>query len=141
MNPWLYQMAEDEDWTPEDFRLTVWEREPVTWEHKKIMSLNGVKPMPGDPLVFFFAKSRTKTPGICGWAVITKVYPRKGELTFQAVPPTDLLKMNPLWDNEVEELINDVRGPHPRGTTWEVSEDAYAAFAQKIRVYASSARG
>lgn len=140
MNPWLYQMAEDEDWTPEDFRLTVWEGETITWEHKKVMSTNGLKPAPGDPIIFFFAKSRTKAPGICGWAVIVKVYPKKEELSFRAVPPTDLLKMNPAWDNEVEDLINQVRGAHPRGTTWAMSTDVYVSFARKIRAYASSAR-
>ena len=140
MNPWLYQMAEDEDWTPADFRVSVWEREPVTWEHKKVMSSNRLKPAVGDPIVFFFAKSRTKVPGICGWAVITKVYPRKEEFTFCAVPPTDLLKMDPLWDNEIDELVNNVRGAHPRGTTWAIPSNVYASFAHSIRAYASSAR-
>jgi hypothetical protein len=140
MNPWLYQMAEDEDWTPDDFRLTVWEGEPVTWSHKKVMPAASLKPAPGDPVVFFFAKSRTKAPGICGWGVIVKAYPKKEEFTFRAVFPTDLLKMNPIWDNEIEELINNVRGPHPRGTTWAMSADAYGSCARRIRAYASAAR-
>lgn len=140
MNPWLYQMAEDEDWTPEDFRLTVWEGNTVTWSHKKIMPAGSHKPEPGDPIVFIFAKSRTKAPGICGWGVILKVYAKKEEFSFRAVPPTDVLKMSPIWDNEVEDLINQVRGPHPRGTTWAMSADAYASFARRIRGYGSSAR-
>jgi len=140
MKPWLYQMAENEDWSPEAFRLTVWEGKSVTWEHKKVISQRGLKPAPGDPVVFFFAKSRTKAPGICGWAVIVKVHPRKKEFTFRAVPPTDFLKMNPVWDKEVETLINTIRGANPRGTTWAMSADQYAAAARKIRSYASPAR-
>ena len=132
MTAWLYQMAEDESWTPESYRLAVWEGKDVTWEHKKIMAKGGAEPQAGEPLILFFAPSRTKAKGICGWAVILKRYAKRGEITFRAVPPTDRLKMSPIWDSDVEELVNSVRGPHPRGTLWQMSDAHYAAFCGRI---------
>lgn len=132
MAAWLYQMAEDESWTPADYRLAVWEGVNVTWAHKKIMPKTGQEPGPGDPLILLFAPTGTKAKGICGWGVILKRYVKRGEITFRAIAPTDRLKMAPIWDSEVEELLNIVRGPHPRGTLWEMSDDAYSAFARRI---------
>ena len=137
MTAWLYQMAEDEEWTPEKYRLAVWEGEVVTWSHHKIVSRGGDEPGAGDPLVLFFAPSRTKAKGVCGWALILKRYAKKEEISFRAVFPTDVLKMNPIWDNEIEELVNHVRGPHPRATIWSISPDLYGSFCSRIRGYAA----
>lgn len=140
MAAWLYQMAEDEQWTPEDYRIEVWEGEPVTWPHRKIVSREALKPTSGDPIILFFAKSGTQAPGICGWGVILRLYAKKEEIRFRAVFPTDLLKMNPIWDNEVEDLINEVRRPHPRATMWAMTADAYNSSCRRIRGYVGTAR-
>ena len=140
MSAWLYQMAEGEDWTPEDYRLAIWEGESVTWGHGKVISRDAHGPGAGDPVIFFFAKSRTRMPGICGWGVILNVFPRKRKIKFRAVFPTDLLKMYPIWDRRIEVLINAVRGPHPRATMWKISAVAYDNFCRRILDYSGSAR-
>ena len=140
MNAWLYQMVTDDSWSPEHFRVTVWQGKDITWAHSKVLAAGNRKPTPGDPVIFFFAKKGTKHPGIYGWGVVIKVYAKKEEFTFRAAPPTDLLKMDPLWDNETEGLVDSIRGKVPLGTTWAISPDQYAALALKIRVHASSTR-
>lgn len=140
MTAWLYQMAEDEQWTPEDYRLDVWEGEQVTWPHRKIVSRDAREPGPGDPIILFFAKSGTQAPGVCGWGVILRLYARKQEISFRAVFPTDLLKMNPIWDNEIEEIVNQIRGPHPRATMWAMSPDSYMSVCRRIRGHTGAGR-
>jgi len=140
MTAWIYQMAEDEEWTPEDYRLSVWEGQQVTWRYGKVVSRGGPELGAGDQVIFFFAKSRTRLPGICGWGVVIKVYARKGEMTFRPVFPSDLLKMSPIWDNEIEHVINEVRGPNPRGTMWSVRDDSFQTICRRILEYRGAAR-
>src|SRR4051812_45654936 len=107
MAAWLYQMAENQAWTPGDYRLSVWEGETVTWPHHKIMRRESTGPEAGDPIILFFAKSRTDSPGIYGCGVILQVHTKREELTFRVVFPSDFLKIKPLWDTTIDELINE----------------------------------
>jgi hypothetical protein len=135
MAAWLYQMAEDEEWKPEDYRHSVWEGEMVTWLHRKIVRRGSTGPDAGDRIIFFFAKSGTSAPGICGWGVILQMHLKRGELTFRVVYPSDFLKMKPIWDTSVKKLVNDIRGGHPRATMWLARPRAYDALAAKIQDY------
>ena len=39
---------------------------------------------------------------------------------------------NPLWDGEISDIIDEIRGGMPQGTMWEVDDDALAQLRQKI---------
>jgi hypothetical protein len=141
MAAWLYQMAEGEDWTPEEYRLEVWEGNHVTWPHRKIVLKTAADPAPGEPIVLFFAKSGTEYPGICGLGVMLKLLSHREKIGFRPVFPTDLLKMAPIWDTEIEELVNEVRGPSPRATMWSMTPEQYARFCKRIRGFSGQGRG
>jgi hypothetical protein len=68
MNAWLYQMALRKEWSPEDYRVEVWEGQEVTWPSGKLTGAKGGKIIPGDVIFLFFAQTHNVSPGIYGYA-------------------------------------------------------------------------
>ena len=148
MNYWLYQMAaygdasddEDDRWRPRDYRKKVCEKESVTWEWYKPMSVNrrGRRgPVSGDKIVFFFCKTGLKgkeKPGIYGWGEIEFFRNNtKGRcLTFRVTPPSDALKLSPLWGRAVEKLVNEIRGNFTKRTLWEMTNEQFNRLYEKM---------
>jgi hypothetical protein len=42
------------------------------------------------------------------------------------------MKMKPVWDNEVKNIINQIRGRVAQGTVWEIEESLFKQLRQKI---------
>jgi len=129
MTCWLYQMRNDY-YSHGRYRTEVWEGHPVTnWgigESKR----KPTEILPGDMVILFFAKAGAQEPGIYGWGIITLF--DKEVIDFRPAPPSDYLKMNPLWDDEVSDIVDEIRGGMPQGTMWEVDDEPLERLRQKI---------
>ena len=126
-------MSNKEGWAPADYRLIVWEGEVVDWPTGRITSPTNEKPTPGDVVMFFFTKSSTPHPGIYGWALITKVNRKGDRIHFRALPPSDMLKIDPIYDEVIEQLIERVRGKFRQGTMWSIVRADFIILKDQIR--------
>ncbi len=129
MGCWLYQMRAD--WySHERYRTEVWEGSLVTnWSIGQ--SKRKPKEIPlGDMVILFFAKTGADEPGIYGWGVVL----RSDEcgITFRVATPSDYLKMNPVWDEDVDETIKKIRAGMPEGTMFPMDNEDLKHIRQKI---------
>ena len=137
MNTWLYQMNNKEGWTPGDYRLTVWEGETVDWPTGRITSPSKEQPQPGDVVMFFFTRSSTPSPGIYGWALVTEVHPKSQRFHFRALPHSDMLKIDPIYDEVIEQLVERVRGKFKQGTMWSIVRADFIILKDQIQKHES----
>jgi hypothetical protein len=107
------------DWSINSFQKEVKEGRAVDWETRKIMFSNN-KPAAGDIIIFFYVKSKTFTPGICGIGIITKYLPRRRRIYFVPIPPTNQLKKQPWFDEQVEDYLDLIRHNAVRGTMYRL---------------------
>ena len=133
MAHWLYQMS-TEYYSHERYRTEVWEGTIVTnWfigESKR----RPTDVQPGEIVILFFARTGAQDPGIFGWGIIT--FFDGDVINFRPAPPSDYLKMNPLWDDEISGIVDEIRGGMPQGTMYEVDDDIFEQIREKISVYA-----
>jgi len=115
MGEWLYQMSED-FYTPEEYREQIWEEELVHWPTGKIVG--DEIPGAGDTMALWYTKTGARHPGICGWGVILRCLPEEEDLLWRPVFPSDYLKMDPIYNEEVSRLVDVIRGGMPRATMW-----------------------
>jgi enoyl-CoA hydratase/carnithine racemase len=54
-------------------------------------------------MVLFYTPNNEYDPGIYGWVVVTML--DEEELSFRTSSPSDYMKMNPVWDDEVKYII------------------------------------
>lgn len=131
MATWLYQLSAS-TWSPERFRLEIWEGERWNWPVAGRAG-QGKVPGPGDVIVFFYAPSGGYDPGFYGWAVVLEWYPQSTQqLYFRPTAPTDYLKMNPWWDKEAQKLADEIRGKMKQRTLWIVSREHVARIRRGI---------
>jgi len=129
---WLYQMNSSY-WSPALYRGEVWEGERTNWiVRRKVPKENS--PKPGDIMVLFYAPAGEPDPGIYGWSVVISFDPDEKFywVRFVPSPPSDYLKMNPVWDNGVKNIIRQIRGGVSRGTLWEIEDTLFKALRKKI---------
>lgn len=115
----------------ERYRTEVWEGTTVTnWtigESKRRPT--GVQP--GEIVILFFARTGAQDPGIYGWGIITFF---DGEvINFRPASPSDYLKMNPMWDKEVSDIVKEIRGGMPQGTMYEITNGQLGELRKKIK--------
>lgn len=126
---WLYQMR-TEKFSHERYRTEVWEGNPVTnWG----IGESTRKPKDiqfGDTIILFYARTGAEEPGIYGWGIITLF--DKEVIDFRPASPSDYLKMNPLPEKEVIEIIDKIRGRMPEMTMFPVSKEELKHLRQKI---------
>jgi len=48
------------------------------------------------------------------------------------MPPSDYMKMNPVWDDDVKKIIDQIRGRTSVGTLWEIEEGVFKQLRRKI---------
>jgi hypothetical protein len=120
MQAWLYQMRSRDDWGPEDFRVEVWEGKETTWPRHRV-ARGKKQPQPGDLLFFLFAPTGTEDPGFCGWGILTWL--NNDRIRFRPLPPTDILKVDPIWNKKTEKVIDSIRGQVKQGTMWPIDQD------------------
>jgi hypothetical protein len=122
---WLYQMSND-IWSTNKYRTEVWEGNNTTWPVGRL-SPGGSQLHAGDTIVLFYTGN---DPGIYGWAVLFR-YEDK-EIYFRPSPPSDYLKMNPLWNDQIKSIIDQIRGRVKRGTMWEIDVNLMKNLRERI---------
>lgn len=129
---WLYQMSEDM-WPASQFRATVWEGVAEYWPTRTIRSTD--RPQQGDRLLCWYAPTGATMPGIVGWGVILGWFSDVDEIMWRAAPPSDALKMHPLFDDAVRARIDAVRGRFKQATMWPMAAGDAAWFAEQVRTW------
>jgi hypothetical protein len=126
---WLYQMA-NYNFSHGRYRTEVWEGNTVTnwWIGESRRKPTEI--LPGDIVILFYVKTGAQEPGIYGWGIITLF--DKEVINFRPSTPSDYLKMNPLWDDEIGNIVDKIRGGMPEGTMWEVDDNILKRIRQKI---------
>ena len=136
MNLWLYQMNAIK-WPIERYRAEVWEGSDIqNWGVGEIRSSVGL-PQAGDMVIFFYVKSGQIDPGIYGWGIVLRC--DEWEMNFRLAAPSDYLKMNPLWDEDIDKTITNIRGRMPQATLFEDRSKSLEHIRRKIaqHVYGS----
>lgn len=131
MSMWLYQLGQDSAWPPERFRHEIWEQRRWHWEHGQKRSDD--TPKAGDTLVFFYSKSGGGAPGLYGWAIVEQYDEENGLLYFMPSAPTDHLKMDPWYGDDVQTIIDSIRGGMPRATLFPINRSDQARIRTGIR--------
>lgn len=125
MGVWLYQISPmNEDWrlnNPQEYRNGVRENQQYTWDVGTIRDTSNHQSLPvkGDLMTIFFVPTGNDEPGIYGWALINDYADKK--ITFTPVFPSDYIKHHPFWDDEIENMIKDIRKGNNQGTMWRIS--------------------
>lgn len=158
MPAWLYQMSsggsgglwrssQNQPWCPSSYRQDVVEGyPPIRWDVGKIYSHTKVSVAKGDTVVFFFCKTGKKDPntgdfkpGIYGWGkIINPPQDSYDQIEFIVEPPSDYLKAKVLWDSEIEQVTNAIRGRQYQGTMWPISKSQLQTLRRKIAKYIQS---
>lgn len=135
MAHWLYQMSTD--YFPLNrYRTEVWEETTVTNWHIGESTHKPTDVQPGEIIILFYAKTGTPDPGIYGWGIVT-FFDREA-INFRPVSPSDYLKMNPLWDDDISDIVDGIRGGMPQGTMYRVADGTLKKIREKIAEHVSS---
>ena len=132
MNTWLYQLSEKR-WSRNKFLHYVREGRSLEWNHNKIVGEGS--PSSGDALIFFYAPTGARVPGICGNAVIDCLDTEEETISFRVVRPTNRLRENPWWDRAAKKLVDKIRGGCPRGTLFYVQKDQSDSMSLGIKAW------
>ena len=130
MSTWLYQLNPQE-WSPETFRFEIWEGKHWHWGSGN--KRGSAEPQVGDTVVFFYVPSGGDDPGIYGWAVLEKWDAASKTLYFIPAAPTDRLKMDPWWDDQVKALVAKIRGKMNQATLFEMDQAATCELRAGVR--------
>jgi hypothetical protein len=131
---WLYQMtASNWPWSPEIYRQEVWEGKNTERWHTGTPDSREISKAPaeGEIVIFFFCKGkhRIRDIGIYGWGVVSDL-PKRGGIIIRPSAPSDYLKMSPLWNNDINRMIDKIRENFYERTMWAISYEEL----QEIRV-------
>lgn len=118
MSRWLYQMSEHW-WPSANYRRTVSEGKTIRWRTYKQMFAQGA-PAAGDIIIYCYVPRQCPTPGFCGFGIVTKYLPRTRRIDWLVLPPTNLLKHRPWWDERAKEILELVRAQSVRGTMYSL---------------------
>jgi hypothetical protein len=118
------------------FRYEVLENQRWHWHYGNVRGKE--RPEAGDVVVFFYAPSRGNDPGVYGWAVIERCHSEYKILYFIPSPPTNHLKMDPWWDEDVKKVAAKIRGGSPQGTLFPVDKSHIPTIRNGIRKWFSS---
>jgi hypothetical protein len=131
MTVWLYQMS-GESYSPEEYREAFWEGEIVRWPTGNVRKISDCEIFLGDTIIFAFVKTGTQEPGIYGWGIVVNHDKGKASVSFRPTTPSDYLKMNPLWDDDISNLLDVIRGTVKVGTMWEIKNDIALKIKKRI---------
>jgi len=127
MTAWLYQMTTtDEPWSPEIYRKEVWEGRAIRgWGTgtPRNRGITDAAPSVGDVVIFYFCKGELLTDdiGVYGWGIILKSNPKAQRIDLRVSSPSDYLKMSPLWNGDMQRMIDTIRGNFTQLTMWAIS--------------------
>ncbi|MBI4284102.1 MAG: hypothetical protein HY663_06500 [Chloroflexi bacterium] len=135
MISWLYQMSVKDlryNWSHEQYWADVCEGKVTKdWEVGTVRPKD-YEPEEGDEIVLFYVPSADKKPGVYGLGDV-KRYDEDGKtIDFEPKAPSDRLKMNPMWDEEVKDIIHKIRGKVSRGNMWVIPTDLLTQLKEMI---------
>lgn len=73
----------------------------------------------------------TEVRGLSGWGVILNV--RQGDIRWRPVFPSDYLKMDLLFYQDLSDLVDSIRGRFRRATMWKLSGAQVKSLRKRIR--------
>lgn len=129
-NMWLYQMSEAE-WPEAQYRAEVWEGGLIYWSTRKVQGQG--RPVPGDRMICWYATTGAAQPGVVGWGVILGHFEDREEIIWRPTFPSDGLKMRPLYDDQLIQTIDSIRGKFKQATMWPMSVTDSGSLADRIR--------
>ena len=124
-----------ESYSIQEYRKEIWEGEIIKWPTGKVRTESGERLAEGDTIIFVFVKTGTHEAGIYGWGILTDLKKEKELIFFRPTYPSDYLKMNPIWDDEISSLLDAIRGSVKVGTMWKISTDHAAKIRGKIHTW------
>jgi len=129
MATWLYQMRANQ-YSTESYRKEIWEGQNIVWPTRRIQK--GL-PESGDIAILFYVRTGApKDCGLYGWGVILRYKIDSKEIVFRPTNPSDALKMNPLWDNEIDEVIREIQGKFAQWTMKKINDEHSKKLRDKI---------
>ena len=132
---WLYQLSENV-WSLSDYRFEMWENNSENWRVGRV-SPGGSLVESGDIVVLYYAKANAVDCGIVGWGVALwyNKWMEHGkevkELRFRLAPPSDYLKMSPLYNETIQNTVNQIRGAN-QGTMWMIEKNDMTTIRREI---------
>lgn len=126
---WLYQLSSAE-WSQGEYRLGVNEGQFVAWGvgAKK----GSIEPEPGDRIVCWWAKTGSPEYGVIGWGTIHgETY--GGGIRWMPHPPTERWSMSPLLSDELEAVVDKIRGGFKQATMFLAENDDAVELISAIR--------
>lgn len=127
---WLYQLSANA-WSEGWYRESVWEGGVVRWPIGRVAG--DELPVPGDRVYLWYARTVSRTPGLYGWGVVLGLLEDDAVLSWRPTYPSDLLKMDPVFDDGLDELISSLRGRFPQGTMWPIPSGSATDLGRRIR--------
>lgn len=139
MSGWLYQMSE-RVWASKNYQDGVKEgRRPVE-PRRTYRKYAKDAPAPGDLVIFFYAPAGGQYLGICGIGYITGYVPKTRRFHWLPLPPTNILKRRPWWDERVKRIVDRVRGRVNQGTMFPLSPAVERKQIRGLFAWAQSER-
>jgi hypothetical protein len=132
---WLYQLNQ-ESWPPNTFRYEIWENQRWHWSFGQ--KKGNETPEIGDMIVFFYAPAKGSDPGVYAWAVVERYDAESKTLYFIPTAPTNHLKMDPWWGDDVKELTDEIRGPMKQAALFPVALELVPRIRQGIKKWLSA---
>ena len=131
MTLWLYQMNATK-WPIERYRAEVWEGSDVqNWLVGEIRpSTPKGLPLPGDMMILCYVKTGQSDPGIYGWGIVLRC--DQWEINLRLASPSDYLKMNPVWDDDIDKTIAKFCGKWRQATLFEDKANSLRHLREKI---------
>ncbi|NJN96154.1 MAG: hypothetical protein HC875_19620 [Anaerolineales bacterium] len=136
MTVWLYQMNAERPlqdgsfYTPDDFREDVESEEYLEWLTREIRPKE-MDPKAGDTILYWFVVSGTNQPGLYGLGVIFDCYEcLKYNTEYNCIYhlpvfPSEILSDTPIYDDEIQEIVDEIRGNQKNFATMFAINDDY----------------
>lgn len=145
MTHWLYQMNPKrvleygDVYTPEEFREDFASGEDLEWLTREIRP-RGLEPKAVDTIFYWFVVSGTDEPGLYGFGIISDCYdcPRLSAkykcISHRPGFPTEYLQAAPLYEDEIVEIVDDIRGVgRAYATMFKIDDDQAERLFDYIR--------
>jgi hypothetical protein len=135
MTVWLYQMNAERPlengsfYTPDNYREDIEEGDYLEWLTREIRPRE-IEPKAGDTIIYWFVAAGTDDPGLYGLGVIFDCYncPQYNTeyncIYHLPVFPSEILSDDPIYDDEVQEIVDEIRGNQKNfATMFAISDD------------------
>lgn len=121
MTVWLYQMNADKSlqdgsfYTPDDYQEEVESDDYLEWLTREVRPKE-LNPKAGDTIFYWFVRTGTDDPGLYGLGLIFSCHkcPEYNTdydcIEHMPVYPSENLSDDPIYDDEIQEIIDEIRG-------------------------------